>query len=123
MRTIKELRDRLAWKYHCVFPDVALKLVEYGATLVDVRDSPDWRTGHVPLARHIPFDELPQRLEELPDRRPVIFVSGSGRRAKRAAAYLAGQGHNASNITGGMRAWTRAGLPVRGSDGAPGSIV
>ena len=123
MRTIKELRDRLAWKYHCVFPDVALKLVEYGATLVDVRDSSDWRAGHVPLARHIPFDELPQRLTELPDQRPVIFVSGSGRRAKRAAAYLAGQGHNASNITGGMRAWAWAGLPVTGSDGEPGSIL
>lgn len=103
-------------------PPVAAKLVQYGATLVDVRDWPDWNAGHTPEARHIPFGELAQHLDELPEQRPVIVVSRSGRRAKNAAAYLAGQGYDASNITGGMRAWARAGLPLIAQGGTSGSV-
>ena len=122
MSIVAELRDRLAWRYHCVNPCSANQLAEHGATLVDVRRTEEWSAGHAPLARHIPLEQLQERLAELPEHRPVILVSRYGRRATRAAAFLAGQGLHASNVTGGMRAWARDGLPVVGPDQAPGSV-
>jgi rhodanese-related sulfurtransferase len=122
MNILTDMRDRLAWKYHCVFPATASRLVEHGAVLVDVREADEWHAGHAPRARHIPLGQLRQRLDELPEQRPVILVSRSGRRARRAAAFLADRGHRASNLTGGMRAWAREGLPVIGTDDGSGSV-
>lgn len=43
------------------------KLVDKGeAVVVDVRSKDAWDTGHVQGAFHIPLDQFPQRLEELP---------------------------------------------------------
>jgi rhodanese-related sulfurtransferase len=36
---------------------------------------------------------------------------------------LAGDGWQVSNVTGGMRAWARANLPVVAKGGRPGRVV
>ncbi len=41
-------------------------------TIVDVRGAEEYQAGHVPGARHVPLDELPRRLAELPRGRPVV---------------------------------------------------
>lgn len=41
-------------------------------TLVDVRTSGEYRTGHVPGARSIPLNELPERLSELEKDTPAF---------------------------------------------------
>jgi rhodanese-related sulfurtransferase len=52
----------------------------------------------------------------------VVTVCRSGARSARAAALLARQSHEVSNLSGGMHAWARAGLPVaRG--GGPGRVA
>jgi rhodanese-related sulfurtransferase len=43
-----------------------------GLTVIDVRDAEEYATGHVPGAIHIPADELPRRLGEIPRDRPVV---------------------------------------------------
>lgn len=80
--------------------------------IVDVRSRQEWRTGHAPRARHIPLDELPGRLSELPSDQPVAFICQSGARSQRAAKLATQAGLQAINIQGGMLAWTRAGLPT-----------
>jgi rhodanese-related sulfurtransferase len=40
--------------------------------VVDVRGDEEYAAGHIPGALHIPGDQLPQRLAELPADRPVV---------------------------------------------------
>ncbi len=94
-----------------------------GATLVDVREPDEWAAGHAQGAHHIPLAQLGQRQRELPADRPVITVCRSGARSARAATLLAGQGRDATNLRGGMRAWAAAGLPVVATDGSPGAVI
>jgi rhodanese-related sulfurtransferase len=80
--------------------------------IVDVRTLAEWRTGHVPGARHIPLAELPGHLGELADTQPIAFICQSGARSKRATKLAREAGLDVINIDGGMLAWKRAGLPT-----------
>lgn len=114
MSLAARLRQAFARPYRTVTPDQARNLVrERRAVLLDVRERHEWQAGHAPEARHIPLPALPARLRELPAGRPVVAVCASGMRSRRAAALLAGQGHEAYTLRGGMSAWAGAGLPVR----------
>jgi len=53
----------------------------------------------------------------------VVTVCRSGARSARAAALLARQGREVSNLSGGMHAWARAGLPVVARGGGPGRVA
>jgi rhodanese-related sulfurtransferase len=41
-------------------------------TMIDVRGADEYAAGHLPGALHIPADELPNRLGEVPRDRPVV---------------------------------------------------
>lgn len=105
-------------RFHCIRPATAAKLVEHGAVLVDVRTAEEWRKCHIPDARHVTFDARGGMPADLPPDRPLVLVSCVGRRAKRAAAVLAEHRRDVWNITGGLRAWQRAGLPIE----RPGTV-
>lgn len=84
------------------------------ALFVDVREDREWRSGHVPAARHVPLGEIESRLAEIPRDRPVIVLCASGVRSRAAARTLARNGYqNVKNLRGGMMAWRGAGLPVQ----------
>ncbi len=87
------------------------------AVLIDIREPDEWQEGHVAGARHIPLGDLPARLGEVPQDRPVLLFCRSGNRSGRATALLRERGYTrALNVVGGITAWQRAGLPVtRGS--------
>ena len=91
----------------------ALALVKDGATLVDVRESSEWKSGHAPQAVHIPLDQIDQRARRLQKNRPVVVVCASGMRSNTAAKKLRNLGYEATSISGGMGAWQRAGGSVR----------
>jgi rhodanese-related sulfurtransferase len=104
-------------------PQQARQLLDGGAILLDVREDPEWRAGHAPGARHIPLGRLPARAGELVPQRTVITVCRSGHRSAGAATILARQGRDVVNLSGGMRAWARAGLPVVASGGRPRRVL
>lgn len=91
--------------------------------LVDVRHPHEWEAGRIEQARHIPLDELQQRLDELDGTRPVVAVCRTGERSTAAAELLRSRGFDAESLDGGMRAWDILGLPILGEDGRPGSVA
>ncbi len=83
--------------------------------LVDVRrpDEFDGELGHVPGAQLMVLDTLPERLEELPKDKTVVFICRSGARSGRAAAFAKENGYpDVFNMKGGMILWNELKLEV-----------
>ena len=81
-------------------------------TVLDVRADSEWAEGHVAGARHLMGGFVPERLDEVPPG-PLAVVCGGGYRSTAVASLLRRAGRDdVANVTGGMGAWKRAGLPV-----------
>lgn len=81
--------------------------------VVDVRNGAEWQEGHIAGAVHIPLGYLTDRLSEVPADKPVVIHCQAGARSAIAASVLRRAGRErVINLTGGMDAWTDAGLPV-----------
>ncbi|MGW6316512.1 rhodanese-like domain-containing protein [Streptomyces sp. NPDC055099] len=89
------------------------------AVLLDVRETPEWAAGHAPGALHLPLSRLMAGASLPPSAqgRPVVAICRSGHRSQQATKLLAGRGIEATDVTGGMVAWAREGLPVTGQGG------
>ncbi|MCS6883417.1 MAG: rhodanese-like domain-containing protein [Oscillochloridaceae bacterium] len=83
--------------------------------LLDVRSANEYAyDGHIVGAHLLPLPMLSMRLNELPRDAPIICICRSGNRSGVAAEQLARQGFSdVTNLTGGMVAWARAGLPMK----------
>jgi len=90
--------------------------------LLDVREDDEWQLGHAPGARHIPMGEVPARLDEIPADAELYVICHGGGRSQRVAGYLARNGYQPVNVSGGMAAWAGAGRPVVTDDGGPGAV-
>jgi hydroxyacylglutathione hydrolase len=66
-----------------------------GRAVLDVRDGWEWESGHHADAVHVPFHELPARLEELPRDRPIWTYCATGARATLAVSLLESSGREA----------------------------
>jgi rhodanese-related sulfurtransferase len=97
------------------------ELLQAGAALVDVREPYEWDAGHAPQASHIPMGLL--SLDGLPAGRPLLVVCHVGGRSAAVVDALRRAGVEALNVSGGMAAWSAAGLPVITGTGAAGAIV
>ncbi|MFG2298295.1 rhodanese-like domain-containing protein [Streptomyces sp. NPDC048603] len=95
------------------------------AVLLDVRETPEWNAGHAPGALHLPLSRLMAGapLPAAAQGKPVVTICRSGHRSRQAAKLLAGRGVQATDVTDGMTAWARAGLPVTGQGGGGGVIA
>ncbi len=94
----------------------ALQLINHeDAVVIDIRDTAQYKAGHLPDARHIPFRELEQRIKELNKfkERPVIVYCQTDTRASSAGAKLKKAGFETVHaLRGGLHAWQQASLPV-----------
>lgn len=90
------------------------------AILVDVREQHEWDAGHAAEAVHMPLRELDAAA--LPPGSQIIITCRSGGRGTRATAALIEAGLTARNLTGGMRGWQKAGLPLESASGEAGSV-
>jgi rhodanese-related sulfurtransferase len=85
------------------------------ALVLDVRETNEWSAGHIPNARHVALGQLGKHLSELEKfkSRPVIVCCASGNRSSSACGTLHRAGfERVFNLSGGLGAWTSAGLPV-----------
>jgi DMSO/TMAO reductase YedYZ molybdopterin-dependent catalytic subunit/rhodanese-related sulfurtransferase len=90
----------------------ARTLIETGAVLLDVREPDEWAEGHAPGALLIPMGDVQSSLDKLPTASRIVVVCRSGGRSRAITDALRARGYDAVNLTGGMCAWTTAGLPV-----------
>ena len=98
-----------------VGPMDAVRLMNQGALLVDVRSREEFDGGHVLDARHLPQEEVAGAGESLKKYRdkPVIVCCESGMRSGAAARVLKAQGFaKVVNLRGGLAAWRTENLPL-----------
>jgi rhodanese-related sulfurtransferase len=92
-----------------------------GVVIVDVSDGSSYSAAHLPRAVSIPRDQLRFRLSEIPSTpsQRVLVYDEQGRRAHSAGVLIEDEtGDDVVVLAGGMRAWRRASLPVKGEDAA-----
>jgi rhodanese-related sulfurtransferase len=85
------------------------------ALVIDVRDAGEYGAGHILGAKNVPVARIDEGGGELPKRkeRPVIVYCDGSERSSKAVGALKKQGFTrVVNLTGGIRAWQQAGLPV-----------
>ncbi|HEU4923595.1 MAG TPA: rhodanese-like domain-containing protein [Burkholderiales bacterium] len=83
------------------------------ALVLDVRDPGEFGAGHILGAKNVPLSRLGDAEVAKRKDRPVIVYCEGGERSSKAVAALKRQGFaRVVNLTGGLRAWQQAGLPV-----------
>ena len=83
--------------------------------VVDVRRDDEWVTGHVSGAIHVPIDDLPGRMDEVPQDKKVLFICAAGVRSGLACEIAASMGYdskNLYNIEDGTPSWIAFNLPT-----------
>jgi phage shock protein E len=83
--------------------------------ILDVRTPEEFAAGHVPGARNIPHDQLPERIAELADakNRDVIVYCRSGKRAAIAQNTLEAHGFKRIvHLEGDMLKWQEEGRAI-----------
>ena len=89
--------------------------------LLDVREPDEFAQVRAPGALLLPMSVLSSRIAQLPVDRPLLVICHLGGRSAAVAGFLARTGRaDVTNVTGGMDAWERAGLPVRRGPVMPG---
>lgn len=108
-----------------VGPQEAVRRMNQGALLVDVREPGEFAGGHAPGALSVPLGRVRGQgaaaidgLGPSADVQEILLVCHSGMRSRTARSALASDARRRYvNVSGGMAAWAAAGLPVlRGED-------
>lgn len=88
-------------------------IAEVGIDIVDVRESHEWATGHIPGARLIPLGQLRADFEGARLGDKVLFVCERGGRSLQAAELAASRGvSEVYSLDGGTLGWRNASLPL-----------
>lgn len=77
-------------------------------TVVDLRQPWEYQAGHIPGAMHIFIQDIPARVQELPQDTELIFQCGHGVTSLDVAAFVIQQGWPATSVSslmGGMAGW------------------
>lgn len=108
---IEVLRDggRLGRYPVADFAGLAGECAAGSPTVLDVRQTGEYRDAHIPGALNIPLHELPHRLDDVPDARIWVHC-GSGYRASIAASLLDRAGRDVVLIDDDFAAATGIGL-------------
>jgi len=98
-----------------VGPMDAVRLINEGALLIDVRTQAEFDAGHILDARHVPQDQVASSAESLKKYKDKVVIAccESGMRSGAAARVLQAQGFGkVVNLKGGLQAWRAENLPL-----------
>ena len=96
---------------------VAELIGDGGAQLVDVREPNVHEACRFAGDLHIELERLTAEVATIDRERPVVFYCRSGSRSALAAQAFGASGYRAHNLTGGLQAWVKDGLPIEPADG------
>jgi rhodanese-related sulfurtransferase len=95
--------------------NTAIRMMNDGAIVVDVRLENEFAKGHIKDSRLIPVGALESRIKELEKEKSgdIIVSCQTGNRSLRAAQILKKHGYESVyNLSGGMSAWQNANMPI-----------
>lgn len=93
------------------YPIISMRELEYWILtgrrmyLIDLRGREAYEKGHLQGAVNIPFDELEERLGELPAGIPLVFYCVRGSQSMLACNHLCDRGYQVVNAAGGLNAY------------------
>jgi len=97
-------------------PTEAVRLMNQGALMLDVRSQAEFDGGHIIDARHVPQDQVATQAADSLKRfkdKVVITCCESGMRSQASARVLQAQGFTkVVNLRGGLQAWRTENLPL-----------
>jgi rhodanese-related sulfurtransferase len=109
-----EIRQRIATAA-AIAPNEAIRLMNAGAVLVDLRSANQFKDGHIAGAKNLPGDQIaadPKALERLAAKKVVLYC-GDGATTAAAQRTLARAGaKDVYSLRGGLAAWAQENLPV-----------
>lgn len=98
--TVTELLDRQAASANII--------------VVDVRDSGEYKSGHVPGAINIPHKKLERKLDKLRDADGVVLYCLNGKRTREAEQILLdNQVSDVFHLEGGVMGWRQQGQQLK----------
>lgn len=84
------------------------------ATVIDLRSKERFSTGHI-VGSHLinsnDVQENPKKIEKFRSK-PLLLVCDNGVESQKTAASWTKKGYNVYSLSGGLRSWTDAGLPL-----------
>jgi rhodanese-related sulfurtransferase len=83
--------------------------------ILDVRETSEFREGHIPGALNIPVNLIPVMTDQIDKNKSWYVICLSGGRSAAAVQYLSALGWDATNVAGGMSMWTgeiESGMPA-----------
>lgn len=93
----------------------ATRLVNSGeAVFVDIRDSKDYRNGHIVDSINIPYADLSEKFDELSPhkQKQIIVVDKMGQQSGAGGKILRDNGFQVLRLNGGMSEWSHQNLPL-----------
>ena len=76
--------------------------------LVDVREAWEFERARIEGAQLVPMREVPGRIGEIEQGKPVVAICHHGGRSMQVALFLEKAGYNnVHNLVGGVDAWSR----------------
>jgi rhodanese-related sulfurtransferase len=109
-----ELRLRAGGVTHVSAAD-AVRLINKGALVIDVRKPADFEAGHIVNARNVELDKIQQGDDAIAKKkdRILIAVCENGGLSGKAASLLRKAGYpNAFSLRGGIGGWRADNLPL-----------
>ena len=119
LTVVIEMRER-AKGSSVIAPTDAVRLVNSGDVILDVRDASDYAAGHIIDSRNIPAAEVAQRADTLKKfkEKPVVICCETGLASATAAKALKAAGFTkVATLKGGLRSWRSENLPLVKSGG------
>jgi rhodanese-related sulfurtransferase len=108
-----EIRLRTQGATHVTAAD-AVRLINKGALVIDVRKPEEFKTGHIVNARNVPVERVQQGDEVHKKKDKILLaVCADGSTSGRAAGHLRKTGYeNAFSLKGGLTGWRADNLPL-----------
>ncbi|QEI14326.1 rhodanese-like domain-containing protein [Cellvibrio japonicus] len=98
-----------------ITPHEVTKLVNEGnAVLVDVRESTEYKAGHIVGSLNIPYAKLSKESTELADYKGkvIILIDKLGQHAGAVGRFLGREGFDVRRLGGGIAEWQAQSLPL-----------